>query len=71
MTHEMEAAYLRRIGFSPDGEVMRHPDWRGWVHRDELRRQWVAVDANRVDRCGPNLVDVLRRSGFRPVGVPA
>ena len=71
MTHEMEASYLRRLGFASDGQVLRHPDWRGWVHWDSLRRQWVASDPNRVDRAGSSAADLLRRSGFKPVGVPS
>lgn len=67
---EMETRHLRRLGFAADGEVLRHPEWGGWVHWDALRRQWVAQTRNGVGRTSANVVDVLRRSGFRPVGVP-
>lgn len=71
MSPELETAWLRRQGFASDGEVLRHPEWRGWVHWDSLRRQWVASDPNRVDRAGSSVADLLRRSGFKPAGVPS
>jgi hypothetical protein len=52
----------RVVIIAADGEVLRHPEWGGWVHWDALRRQWVAQTRNGVGRTSANVVDVLRRA---------